>query len=71
MDKSKQAVPKTDAGEVRRQAEQKRLGIVREFWDFLRFYKKWWLLPIIIALLLLGLLVFLSNSPLAPFIYTF
>jgi hypothetical protein len=42
--------------------------------DLLRFIKerkKWWLLPVILFLLLLGLvLVFASGSALAPFIYT-
>jgi len=42
--------------------------------DLLRFIKerkKWWLLPVILFLLLLGLiLVFGSGSALAPFIYT-
>lgn len=52
------------------QAEQAQVGIVREFWDFLRTNKKWWLTPIVIVLLLLGLLVFLSGTPAAPFIYT-
>ena len=43
----------------------------RELWGFLRTRKKWWLLPIIIALLLLGLLImFTESSAIAPFIYT-
>ena len=47
------------------------LSILREFWDFLRVRKKWWLAPIIIMLLLLGLLIFFSqSSAVAPFIYT-
>ncbi len=45
-------------------------GIVREFIDFLRDNKKWWLAPILIVTLLLIGLVFLSASPAAPFIYT-
>lgn len=46
-------------------------GIVRELWSFLRVRKKWWLLPIILVLLLVGaLLVFAQGSVLAPFIYT-
>ena len=31
-------------------------GLLGEFWDFLRFNKKWWLLPIVVVLLLIGLL---------------
>ena len=45
-------------------------GIVREFWEFLRYNKKWWLAPILIVTLLLIGLVFLTASPAAPFIYT-
>lgn len=46
-------------------------GIVTELWAFLRVRKKWWLLPILVVLLLLGaLLVFAQGSALAPFIYT-
>lgn len=71
MAKEKPTSSTDRADQVRSQAEQQRPGIVREFWDFLRFHKKWWLLPIIVALLGLGILVFLSNSPLAPFIYSF
>lgn len=48
-----------------------KLSILLEFWDFLRARKKWWLAPIIIMLLLLGILIiFTEGSALAPFIYT-
>ena len=50
--------------------EQSDVGIVREFWYFLRSNKKWWLLPIMLVLLVLGVLVLLSSSAAAPFIYT-
>ena len=53
-----------------RQAEQKAPGILSEFWSLLRYNKKWWLTPIIIALLLFGVLVFLLGTSAAPFIYT-
>lgn len=46
-------------------------SLVREFWAYARVRKKWWLLPIVVALVLLGfLLVFAQGSALAPFIYT-
>lgn len=51
-------------------AEQGSPGFVREFWDFLRHNKKWWLTPIVLVLLLLGVLVLLSGTAAAPFIYT-
>jgi hypothetical protein len=47
------------------------MGILKEFWGFLMERKKWWLLPIIIMLVLLGLLIILTEgSALAPFVYT-
>lgn len=46
-------------------------SLFREFWMFLKIRKKWWLLPIIIVMVLVGaLLVFAQGSALAPFIYT-
>ena len=53
-----------------RQAEQQPVGLIREFWDFLKHNKKWWLTPIIVVLLLLGVLIILAGTPAAPFIYT-
>lgn len=47
------------------------MSLLREFWLYLRVRKKWWLLPIVLVLVLLGtLLVFAQTSALAPFIYT-
>lgn len=45
-------------------------GFASEFWYFLRHNKKWWLLPIVIILVTFGVLVFLSGTAAAPFIYT-
>jgi hypothetical protein len=42
-----------------------------ELWTFMKVRKKFWLLPIIVVLLLLGgLLVLAQGSAVAPFIYT-
>jgi hypothetical protein len=47
------------------------LTLVREFWLFMRERKKFWLLPILVVMMLVGaLLVFAQGSALAPFIYT-
>lgn len=51
-------------------AQQSRTGFLSELWGFLRENKKWWLLPILVCLLLFGLLIFLSSTGIAPFIYT-
>ncbi|MGQ0714519.1 MAG: DUF5989 family protein [Gemmatimonadaceae bacterium] len=49
----------------------KRPGLAAELWAFMRVRKKFWLLPIIIVMFLVGsLLVFAQGSALAPFIYT-
>ncbi len=48
-----------------------KIAILKEFWDFLRVRKKWWLAPIVIMLMLIGtLLVLTQGSAVAPFIYT-
>ena len=47
------------------------VSLVREIWMFMRVRKKFWLLPIIAVMFLVGsLLVFAQGSALAPFIYT-
>ena len=51
-------------------AEQEGESLISEFWDFLKHNKKWWLLPIVIVMLMLGVLIFLSSTVAAPFIYT-
>ena len=53
-----------------REAEQQSVGLLREYVDFLRHNKKWWLIPIIVALLLVGVLIILGSTTAAPFIYT-
>jgi hypothetical protein len=52
------------------QARRRRPLLVREFWQLLRDHKKWWLTPIVIALLVLSVFALLSTSAAAPFIYT-
>lgn len=51
-------------------AEEKQPGIVKEFIDFLRFNAKWWLTPIILVLLLFAVLIAVTGTGAAPFIYT-
>jgi hypothetical protein len=47
------------------------MSFMRELWQFLRARKKFWLLPIIVVMLVMGgLLVLAQGSALAPFIYT-
>jgi hypothetical protein len=47
------------------------MSFLKEFWEFLRERKKFWLLPIIFVLLLMGgLIVLTQGSAVAPFVYT-
>jgi len=48
-----------------------KLSILKEFWDFLRVRKRFWLMPIVLFLLLLGVILVVANgSALAPFVYS-
>ena len=51
-------------------AQEEQPGLLREFFEFLRESKAWWLTPIVVVLLLVGVLIFLSGTAAAPFIYT-
>jgi hypothetical protein len=47
------------------------MELLKEIWQFMRARKKYWLLPIIILMLLLGVLIVLAQgTAIAPFIYT-
>tara|TARA_Y100001970_G_scaffold73712_1_gene93526 strand:+ start:1177 stop:1326 length:150 start_codon:yes stop_codon:yes gene_type:complete len=47
------------------------MEFIKEFWEFLKVRKKYWLLPIIIVLAIFGGLIILTQgSAVAPFIYT-
>lgn len=47
-----------------------KLRVLGEFWEFLKFNKKYWLAPIVIILLLAGLIIVVGQgSAVAPFIY--
>lgn len=47
------------------------MSVILDLWMFLRERKKWWLLPMIVVLLLIGfLIVMTSGTAVAPFIYT-
>lgn len=56
--------------EFEKGASEKETGLFRELLALLKNNKKWWLLPILIALALLGVIVILGATKAAPFIYT-
>ncbi len=47
------------------------MGFWKDFWQFTKERKKWWLFPIILILIIIGfVIVFAANSALSPFIYS-
>jgi hypothetical protein len=50
--------------------EHHEISLFAEFWQFVRENKKWWLIPILTVFLTLSVLIFLSGTAAAPFIYT-
>jgi hypothetical protein len=47
------------------------MSLLKDLWGFLKERKKWWLLPVIVILLFVGVLIALAGtSAIAPFIYT-
>jgi len=58
-----------DKTRFQQEARQPRTGLVRELRDYVRLSGKWWLLPILIVLLAVGLTVLASTTSLAPLFY--
>ena len=51
-------------------AKQAKSSLLGDILGFLKHNKKWWMLPILVVLLFLGILMLLSGTAAAPFIYT-
>ena len=63
--------PKTDqADEFARQAKKGQHGVLREIVGLLHSNRKWWLAPIIVALMLAGVIVLLGGTAVGPVLYT-
>ena len=58
------------AKEFEAEASKRNSNLFGELWSFLSENRKWWLLPLIAVLVLVGGLLVLSSTALAPFIYT-
>lgn len=59
-----------DADQVAELARQRPRGFVRELMASVHHNKKWWMLPVILALLVVGLFVIVAGTAAAPLIYT-
>jgi hypothetical protein len=65
----KKIAPSSQAESFARQAEEAPPGLLRELVDFLLQNKLWWITPIVVVLLLVGLLIVLAGTGAAPFLY--
>ena len=52
------------------QANAPQPGFLAELWEFMAVNRKWWLAPIVAMLLLIGGLILMSGTAVAPFVYT-
>ena len=62
--------PNESTSDYATEAKGRRIGLAAEFLGFLGANKKWWLAPILVAILALGALVVLGGPAASPFIYT-
>ena len=60
--------PATENENLLRQASDP--GLLADFWDFLKTSRKWWMLPLLVVFLALGVVLVLAHTAAAPFIYT-
>ncbi len=51
-------------------AAGRQASFLGEFWRFARANRKWWLTPVLVILLLVGVLVMLTSTAVGPFVYT-
>ncbi|MCA8988069.1 MAG: hypothetical protein KDA78_10530 [Planctomycetaceae bacterium] len=61
--------PEKAVSEFQQAAESEEIGLFAEFWYFIRDNKAWWMIPILLTFAAIGLLIWFSATPLAPFIY--
>lgn len=61
---------KHSSSDFHREATAGRQSFLKEFGHFLMENKKWWMIPILTVLLLVGVLLIVGGSGVAPFIYT-
>ncbi len=62
--------PPDERSEFEQLGEEEQLSLIGEFWLFIVENKAWWMIPILTVLGLVGVLVVLSSTGAAPFIYT-
>lgn len=60
----------TEGQQFEDQMTQSSPPLVGELWNLLLHNKKWWLTPILLVLVLLGMLIIVGGTAMAPFVYT-
>jgi hypothetical protein len=71
MSGSERDEPASQATErLERHARGRRQGLLAEYWSFLFHEKKWYLVPVVVALMALGALIVVGGTAAAPFLYT-
>lgn len=69
QNESPRSTERTEPSEFVRRAAERNSGLMRELLDLICHNKKWWLIPVIVALILIGIVVLLGTTAAAPFIY--
>jgi len=62
--------PPEKLNEFEKLRQDEQLSLIGEFVLFIRENKAWWMIPIVLVLGMVGLLIILSSTGAAPFIYT-
>ena len=70
MGQPEEKTSRSQANDFAAEAARPQTGFLRELGHFMLHNKKWWLTPIILVIVVLGLLIFLGGTGAAPFIYT-
>ena len=68
-DRTERTEPTAPGDDFAAEASRARPSFLAELWAFMADNKKWWLLPIILVLVFFGVLLWLSTTAAAPFIY--
>ena len=58
-------------GKKEENAIMSKISLLAEFWEFLKYRKKFWLVPIVLVLIVMGLAIVSMPAALTPFIYPF
>lgn len=68
-DRTERTEPPVPGDDFAAEADRTRPSFLAELWAFMADNKKWWLLPIVLVLVFFGVLLWLSTTAAAPFIY--